>query len=64
MSCPLTLINLGGINMKRYRKLLIALLAVASLYIVRETGLDAGLIDAIMDGIVEALPAGDPVEVQ
>lgn len=43
--------------MKRYRKLLIALLAVASLYIVRETGLDQGLIDSVMEGIVELLPS-------
>ena len=49
--------------MKRYRKLLIALLAVASLYIARETGLDAGLIDAVMDGIVEAVdPSEAPAE--
>lgn len=41
--------------MKRYKKLIIALAAIASLYIVRETGLDAGLIDAAMDGLVEAL---------
>jgi len=41
--------------MKRYKKLIIALAAVASLYIVRETGLDAGLIDAVMDGLVEAI---------
>ena len=41
--------------MKRYKKLIVALAAVASLYIVRETGLDQGLIDAVMDGLVEAL---------
>jgi hypothetical protein len=41
--------------MKRYKKLIIALAAVASLYIVRETGLDAGLIDSVMDGLVEAI---------
>jgi hypothetical protein len=52
MSCPLTI---PIITMKRYKKLIIALAAVASLYIVRETGLDAGLIDAVMDGLVEAL---------
>jgi hypothetical protein len=50
MSCPITLIN-----MKRYKKLIVALAAVAALYLVRETGLDAGLIDAVMDGLVEAI---------
>lgn len=45
---------------KRYKRLLIALLAVAGLYIARETGLDQGLIDEVMNGIVEALPTGDP----
>jgi len=41
--------------MKRYKKLIIALAAVLSLVLVRETGLDAGLIDAVMDGLVEAI---------
>jgi len=50
MSCPITFIN-----MKRYKKLIVALAAVAALYLVRETGLDAGLIDAVMDGLVEAI---------
>lgn len=45
--------------MKRYRKLLIALLAVAGLYVARETGLDQGLIDEVMDGIVEAVVCCD-----
>lgn len=54
MSCPITLLEL---NMKRYRKLLIALAAIASLYLVRATGLDAGLIDAALDGLIELLPA-------
>jgi len=46
--------------MKRYKKLIIALAAVASLYIVRETGLDAGLIDAVMEGLVESIVEEDP----
>lgn len=48
---------------KRYRKLLIALLAVAGLYVARETGLDQGLIDAVIEGIVEAAdPAAEAAE--
>ena len=45
---------------KRYKRLLLALLAVAGLYLARETGLDQGLIDELMGGIVDALPVGDP----
>jgi hypothetical protein len=41
--------------MKRYKKLLIALAAIASLYIVRATGLDKGLIDQALDAAVEAV---------
>ena len=41
--------------MKRYKKLLIALAAVASIYIVRATGLDGGLVDAVLDAAVEAV---------
>ena len=57
-------------SMKRYRKLLIALAAIAVLYIARTTGLDAGMIDAVFDAAIEAIvdeapgaaveaPAGD-----
>ena len=41
--------------MKRYRKLLIALAAIASIYLVKATGLDAGLIDAVLDAGIEAV---------
>lgn len=41
--------------MKRYRRLLLALAAVASLYLVKVTGLDQGLIDEVFDAAVEAL---------
>lgn len=41
--------------MKRYRRLLLALAAVASLYLVKATGLDQGLIDEVLDAAVEAL---------
>lgn len=58
MSCPITLLD-----MKKYRKLLLALAAIASVYIIRETGLDAGLIDAALDGLVDALaPAAEVAE--
>jgi hypothetical protein len=40
---------------KRYKKLLIALAAVLSLVIARETGLDRGLIDDVLDAAVEAI---------
>lgn len=45
--------------MKRYRRLLLALGAVASIYVVRATGLDRGLIDEVFDAAVEAI-VGDP----
>ena len=48
--------------MKRYRKLLIAVLAVAGLFIARETGLDQGLIDAVLEGIVEAVDPSEEAE--
>jgi hypothetical protein len=41
--------------MKRYKKLLIALAAIASIYLVKATGLDAGLIDAVLESAVEAI---------
>jgi hypothetical protein len=41
--------------MKRYKKLLLALAAVASLYLVKATGLDQGLIDEVLNAAVEAL---------
>lgn len=41
--------------MKRYKKLLIALAAVASIYLVRATGLDRGLIDAVLQEAIEVV---------
>lgn len=41
--------------MKRYRKLLLALAAVASLYLVRATGLDQGLVDEVLEALVEVV---------
>ena len=41
--------------MKRYKKLLLALAAVAGLYLVKATGLDQGLIDEVLNAAVEAL---------
>lgn len=41
--------------MKRYKKLLLALAAIASIYLVKVSGLDAGLIDAVLDSAVEAV---------
>lgn len=41
--------------MKRYKKLLIALAAVASIYIVKATGIDGGLIDDVLDAAIEAV---------
>lgn len=41
--------------MKRYQKLLLALAAVATIFVVRETGLDKGLVDDVFNGLVEAL---------
>ena len=52
MSCPLTI---PTPNMKRYKKLLLALAAIASLYLVKATGLDAGLIDAALEAAIEAV---------
>jgi hypothetical protein len=50
--------------MKRYQKLMVALAAVASLYLVRATGLDKGLIDQVLDALIEAVVAEpEPVEV-
>lgn len=52
--------------MKRYKKLFIALAAIASIYIVQATGLDQGLIDEALNAAVEALteesPNSDPDE--
>lgn len=39
----------------RYKRLLIALAAVASLYLAKATGLDQGLIDEVLDALVEAV---------
>lgn len=53
MSCPLPIIN---ITMdKKYKRLLLALAAIASLYLVKATGLDQGLIDELLDAAVEAV---------
>lgn len=41
--------------MKKYKKLLLALAAILSIYIVKATGLDAGLIDAALEAAVEAV---------
>lgn len=41
--------------MKRYKKLLLALAAVASIYLVKATGLDQGLIDQVLEAAVEAM---------
>lgn len=40
---------------KKYKRVLVAVLAIAAIIIARETGLDQGLIDEVMDGIVEAV---------
>jgi len=40
-------------DMKKYRKLLLALAAIASVYIVRATGLDQGRIDAVIAEVIE-----------
>ena len=49
--------------MKRYKKLIIAVLAIASVYVVRETGLDQGLIDNLMEAVAEAIVEPDqPVD--
>lgn len=49
--------------MKRYKKLLVALAAVAAILIVRETGLDQGLVDEVMDAVVETLVYEEELEV-
>jgi hypothetical protein len=41
--------------MKRYKKLLVALAAVASIYLVKATGIDGGLIDNVLDALVETV---------
>lgn len=50
--------------MKRYRNVLLALAAIASIYIVRATGLDAGLIDAALNALVEALAETAPTDLE
>jgi len=47
--------------MKRYKRLLLALAAVASLYLVKATGLDQGLINEVLDALVESVTDA-PVE--
>lgn len=46
----------------RYKKLLIALVAIASLYLVKLTGLDQGLIDQLLEAVVEAVVDEAPGE--
>lgn len=48
--------------MKRYKKLLIALAAIASLYLVKATGLDQGLIDDALGALVEVVTEEAPAE--
>lgn len=45
--------------MKRYKKLLLALAAIASIYVVKATGLDRGLIDEAFNAVVEAIVGVD-----
>jgi len=45
--------------MKRYKKLLIALAAVAAIYVVRATGLDRGLIDDVFNAAIEAVTSDE-----
>lgn len=49
--------------MKRYKKLLLALAAIASIYLVRATGLDGGLIDDALGALVEAV-TDEAIEVE
>lgn len=42
---------------------MIALAAIASLYLVKATGLDAGLIDAVLDAAVEVVTGEEAPEV-
>jgi len=42
-----------------YKKLVIALAAIAGVLIVKWTGLDGGLIDALMDGVTEVVVGDD-----
>jgi hypothetical protein len=48
--------------MKRYKKLMIALAAIASIYLVKATGLDQGLIDEVLDAAIEAVVDEAPAE--
>lgn len=50
--------------MKRYKKLLIALAAIASLYLVKATGLDAGLIDAVLDAAIDVVTDDAPAALE
>jgi hypothetical protein len=50
--------------MKRYRRLLLALAAVASIYLVKAAGLDQGLIDEVLGAAVEAFVDGPTEPVQ
>lgn len=48
--------------MKRYKKLLLALAAIASIYLVKVTGLDDGLIDDALEALVETVTEDTSVE--
>lgn len=48
--------------MNRYKKLLIALAAIAAIYVVRATGLDRGLIDNVFNSAIDAVTADPPVD--
>lgn len=52
-------------KMSRYKKLMIALAAVASIYLVRATGLDQGMIDEVLNAAVESVVGvEDPAPVE
>jgi len=44
-----------------YKKLVIAAAAILGVLIVKWTGLDGGLIDALMDGVTEVVVGDEPV---
>ena len=48
--------------MKKYKKLILAVSAIASLYLVKVTGLDQGLIDNVLEAAVEVLVEEEPVQ--
>ena len=48
--------------MKKYKKLLLAVATIASLYLVKVTGLDQGLIDGVLEAVVEVVVEEEPVQ--